>query len=307
MKKVVAYSVVFLGLLFAYRYFLYVGVKKNKAGVFNKYNELFENNNNNFNVLFLGSSRAEMHFDTQVFDDITGQNSYNLGMSGAWPKMSFTVLKTYCQQHKKPTHLIYAIDYFWLQNENDKLQNCANLFPYFNNNYLLKNLNAIDGRCYFFYANPLQSLPHTQLNFLSASLHGWFNIAGKYDTLWHKGFYKNVIAESVADFVETESDYINIVNRNYTDSIIQFSKKNNIKLCLVAAPISSGALKNNAYKTKLSNSIKNVAVINNLPFIDYTDSTICAQPNYFSDKFHLNYQGAQKFTTSFALYFKLRQ
>ena len=192
-KKITTYIIAIVCILFVYRVFLYTGIKKNKQGIFNKYNELFLKEGNTYNVLFLGSSRAEMHFDTETFDAITGQNSYNLGNSGAWPKMSFALLKTYCAQHQLPKHVVYNVDYFWLQNENDKLLNCPSLFPYLENNNLRTNLNAIDGRYNYFYINPLQSLPYTQLSFLSASLHGWLNKPGMYDSLWHKGFYKNNI------------------------------------------------------------------------------------------------------------------
>jgi hypothetical protein len=68
--------------LFTEHFYILVSKKTNK-GVFNKYNELFLKQGNTYDVLFLGSSRAEMHFNPKVFDEITGLNSYNMGMSGA--------------------------------------------------------------------------------------------------------------------------------------------------------------------------------------------------------------------------------
>jgi len=185
-KKIITYLTACICILFVYRSFLYFVIRKNKQGIFSKYNDVFLKEGNTYDVLFLGSSRAEMHFEPQIFDSITKLNSYNLGISGASVKLNFIVLKTYCHQHQKPKHIILNLDYFSLKSDSDMLNDFPRYFPYLNNDYLRAELNAVDDRFTSFYYNPFHSLPYTQIDFLSASLHGWLNISGKYDTLMCK-------------------------------------------------------------------------------------------------------------------------
>ena len=303
-KKIVIYAIAFVCILFVYRAFLYTGMKKNKAGIFNKYNELFLKEGNTYDVLFLGSSRAEMHFHPKVFDEITNLNSYNMGISGASPKISLALLKTYCQQHQKPKYVIFNIDYFWLQNDTDRLNDFPRYFPYLGNTNLRNTLSKLDNRFNSFYYNPLHSLPYTQINYLSTSLHGWLNISGKYDTLMYKGYQTSELKElNTADEPKPIYSFISIKNRQYIDSLIQFSASHNIKLTLVTSPVFGGGTKNVLNKVSLTNQLKNIAFVNHIPYYDYTDSLKFQNPELFADYLHLNRQGALKFSQSFSLTF----
>jgi hypothetical protein len=295
---------VFICLLFVYRAFLYTGITKNKQGIFNKYNELFLNKGNTYDVLFLGSSRAEMHYNPKVFDEITGLNSYNMGISGASPKISLALLKTYCNQHQKPKYIIFNIDYFSLQNDTDRLNDFPRYFPYLSNNHLRNELNKLDNRFNSFYYNPLHSLPYTQINYLSSALHGWLDISGKYDTLMYKGYQTSELKElNTKDEPKPIHSFISIKNRQYIDSLIQFSSSNNIKLMVVTSPVFGCGNKNVLNKSALTNQLKNIAFVNHILYFDYTDSSEYQNPHLFADYFHLNRLGALKFSQSISFAF----
>ncbi len=303
-KKIAIYIIAFICLLFVYRAFLYTGIKKNKEGIFNKYNELFLKEGNTYEVLFLGSSRAEMHFNPKVFDEVTGLNSYNMGISGASPKISLALLKTYCHQHQKPKHIIFNIDYFSLQNDTDRLNDFPRYFPYLRNSHLRNGLNQIDKRFNSFYYNPLHSLPYTQIEYLSAALHGWLTISGKYDTLMYKGYQTSELKKiNNNDEPKPIYSFISIKNRGYIDSIVLFTKANNIKLTLVTSPVFGGGKKNVINKSDLTNQLKNISYTNHLSYFDYTDSLNYQNPQLFADYFHLNRNGALKFSQSISLAF----
>lgn len=303
-KKIIIYIIAFFCLLFVYRAFLYTGIRKNKAGIFNKYNELFLKENNKYDVLFLGSSRAEMHFNPKVFDSITGLNSYNMGISGASPKISLALLKTYCQQHQKPKFIIFNIDYFWLQNDTDRLNDFPRYFPYLGNTSLRNELSKLDNRFNSFYYNPLHSLPYSQIDYLSASLHGWLNISGKYDSLMYKGYQtselKNIDSENTSTPI---NGFISPKNRTDIDSLIYFTKTNQIQLVLITSPVLGSGNKQVTNKTILSKQIKTIALVNHLPYYDYTDSLTYNDKYLFSDDLHLNRKGALKFTADFSTIF----
>ncbi len=303
-KRIVIYTITFVCILFVYRALLYTGIKKNKAGIFNKYNELFLKEGNTYDVLFLGSSRAEMHFNPMVFDSITGLNSYNMGISGASPNISLALLKTYCQKHQKPKFIIFNVDYFWLQNDTDRLNDFPRYFPYLENSYLRNELSKLDNRFNSFYYNPLHSLPYTQIDYLSASLHGWLNISGRYDSLMHKGYQTSEVKDLNTENGSTAiKGFISSKNRADINSLIHFSKTNHIQLVLVTSPVLGGGNNQVTNKTSLSKQIKTIALVNHLPYYDYTDSITFDNKSLFADDLHLNRKGAHKFTTDFSTIF----
>lgn len=286
-------------LLFVYRIFLYKGIRKNKSGIYNKYNELFLKEGNTYDVLFIGSSRAEMHYDPKIFDSITGLNSYNMGISGASPKISLALLKTYCLQHQKPKYIVCNTDYFSLQNDTDRLNDFPRYFPYLKNKNLRKELQKMDNRFNSFHYNPLHSLPYTQIDYLSASLHGWLGIPGKYDTLMYKGFQTSFTNQfNDSDTQKPKYSFISIKNRKYIDSLILFTKENNIHLTFVTSPAYGGGERYVFNKTELVNQLKNISFINHIPYLNYTDSLVYRNPMLYADFLHLNRQGASIFSKS---------
>lgn len=283
---------------------LYEGIRKNRSGIFNKYHDLFLKHNHAYDVLFLGSSRAEMHFNPKIFDSITGLKSYNTGISGASPKISLALLKIYCHQHHKPKFIVLNIDYFSLQNDTDRLNDFPRYFPYLNNINLRNELQQIDHRFLSFYYNPLHSLPYTQIDYLSASLHGWLNIPGKYDSLMYKGFQTSSIQTFKHDDKPVvKHGFISIKNRKYIDSIILFTKANDIQMIVITSPVYGGGDKNVLNKTKLVSQLKNIAYLHHIPYLNYTDSFIYRNPLLYTDILHLNRQGARIFSKSISLAF----
>ncbi|MBC7695930.1 MAG: hypothetical protein H7141_10855 [Burkholderiales bacterium] len=281
-----------------------MGIRKNQSGIYNKYNELFLKQGNTYDVLFLGSSRAEMHYNPKVFDSITGLSSYNLGISGASPKISLALLKTYCTQHQKPKFIIFNIDYFSLQNDTDRINDFPRYFPYLNNKNLRMELQKMDNRFNSFYYNPLHSLPYTQVEYLSASLHGWFDIPGKYDTLMYKGFQTSITSKfNNSDSLQPKYSFISNKNRKYIDSLILFTKENNIRLTFVTSPVYGGGEKNVLNKTALVTQLKNIASIHHISYLDYTDSLDYRNPMFYADFLHLNHEGAGVFSKSISLAF----
>ena len=77
------------------------------------------------------------------------------------------------------------------------------------------------------------------------------------------------------------------------ESFIRDCKKSNIKLIIVCSP----------YYNKFNQPIysialaKKIALKNSIPFLDYSsDSFFTSKPNLFSDKIHLNDEGARIFS-----------
>lgn len=303
-KKIITYGIVVVVALFALRSLLYKGIRKNKHGLFEKYNTMFLKSNN-YNVLFLGSSRTETHFDTRIFDSITKLNSFNLGVTGATPRIAYGVLKAYCSKSELPEYLVYDLDFHFLKYGVDTIRHFPRYFPYLENDMLCKQFASIDNRFNQFRYNPVYSLAFSNIRLLAASLHGWLNIEGKYDTTYYKGFTKVCFTDTLKRLLNRPFyGFIHPVERNYIDSIIMFSKQNHIKLLLLTSPMYEAVNTEMLNKKQIVNQLKSIANSNNLPYYDLSNQFFSARKRYFTDYYHMTGQGAAIFSRDFGRNFQ---
>ncbi len=274
----------------------YKGLLMQTHGYYDKYKTCFFKKNN-FNVLFLGSSRVEMHYNTRLFDSITNKNSFNLSLAGATPQVAFAALKTYLQNSNAPEYLFYELDYHFLKYTSTEVKEFNNYFPFLSNKTLLNEFTKIDKRMPQFYYNPYYSWPYTGFKNISTSLHGWLGIENKTDSLYYKGYLKEVLRPTLT-YVPVKKYYtfFNITDRNYLDSIITICTKNKIKITLLSSPIFAGAQVDLVNKKQIIGQLKNIAAINNIEYFDHSSLPFCKDRGLFIDHYHMNYKGATKFT-----------
>ena len=274
----------------------YKGLLLKTNGYYNKYRTCFFKKNN-FSALFLGSSRVEMHYNTYLFDSLTHQNSFNLSLAGATPEIAFAALKAYLQNSSTPSYLLYEIDYHNLKYEPTEIKNFNNYFPFLENKTLLQEFSKIDKRMPNFYYNPYYSWPYTGLKNISTSLHGWLNLPTKTDSLYYKGYLKEVLRPAL-DYIPVTKyyTYINVHNRNYLDSIITLCKKNRVQLTLLSSPLFAGGKVDLINKDQIIKQLHNIAKINGIKYYELSSLPFCNERNYFVDHYHLNYLGATKYT-----------
>lgn len=302
-RRAFIYFIAITALLFGARKLHYHGLLKQKHGYYAKYNTAFFENNN-FDVLFLGSSRVEMHYDTRLFDSMTGRNSFNLSLAGATPQTAFAALKAYLLNSEAPKELFYEIDFHFIRYWEPRIKEFNNYFPFLENKTLREEFSKIDSRMNHFYYNPYYSFPYTGFKNLSTSLHGWFNIPNKTDAYYYKGYLKEVSRPHL-DFLHTYkiSSYFNPVDRAHLDSIIQLCKKKNININLITSTMFAGGALEVANKQTVLSNLKNIAKINAIQYYNFSSSPWCNQRELFVDHFHMNAAGASKFTRQFARFY----
>jgi len=302
-KKIITYFLIVTALLYGLRYLHYTGLLKQQNGYYAKYKTCFVEKNN-YNVLFLGSSRVEMHYNTRLFDSLTNQNSFNLSLAGATPQVAFAVLKAYLQNSKPPNYLLYEIDYHFLKFRSTEVKDFNNFFPFLKNKTLLNEFTKIDARIPNFYYNPYYSWPYTGFKNMSTSLHGWLNIPNQTDSLYYKGYLKEVLRPNLNYVpVKKHTTFFNITDRNYLDSIIKVCKQNNIKITLISSPIFAGGAVDLLNKKQIIMQLNNIAKINKIDYFDFSSMPFCDERKLFIDNYHLNHLGATKYTSFFSLFF----
>lgn len=277
-----------------------MGLLRQEKGYYAKYKSAFSEHNT-FDVLFLGSSRAEMAYDTGLFDSLMKSNSFNLSMAGATPQVAFAALKTYLEKSKAPKTLYYEIDYHALKKRSKEIKEFNNYFPFLTNPTLRREFTKIDGRMLHFYYNPYYSWPYTGWKNLSSGFHGWFNIPNQSDNDYYKGFIKEVRRPPL-DYLPGKDFYsfFNLHERNYLDSIIQLCSNNHIRITLVSSAIFGGGNIGLLNKKQITNQIRNIAKIHGIVYLDLSSLPFCNNRSLFIDHYHLNYRGALMYTRYFA-------
>lgn len=304
MKRLIIYIVLFVVLLFAIRELIYIGIRKNQAGLYDKYHTLFLKQNE-YNVLFMGSSRAEMHFNTKLFDSITGMNSFNIGVTGATPRIAYHVLKSYCEKSKAPQFLIFDVDYHFLKFGVDTIRHFPRYFAFLENKTLLHGFNSIDSRFKSFKYNPMYSLPYSNIRLLAASLHGWLSIPAVDDNSYFKGFTNVINRDTItSDSLNPYYAWIHPTERVYIDSIMDFAKSNKVKLVFTSSPMYKNVKYAMLNRQQVINNLAYLTQLKRVPFFDFSYRPYSERMGYFVDYYHMNGAGAKVFTEEFALFFQ---
>ena len=298
-KKAFTYLVVVTLALYGLRILHWNGLLMQKHGYYAKYRTAFLEKND-FDVLFLGSSRVAMHYNTALFDSLTGSNSFNLSLSGATPRVSLAALKAYLQNSSLPKYILLETD-FHNVNFDSGIMEFNNYFPFLNNETLLEEFNKIDPRMKHFYYNAYYSWPYTGYKNISTGIRNRFNLKHKWEAKENKGFYMND-KQSALNFIPTKpyKGGFSTINATFFEEIIAFCKKNNIKLILVTSPMFAGGQVDLLNKEQIVNEVHTYAKINNLEHWNLSSTPYCNQRELFIDHFHMNYKGAQLFTSKLA-------
>jgi hypothetical protein len=301
LKKIFTYLLLVICLAYVVREFIYVGLRKNATGEFDKLNTIFIKQNN-YDVLIIGSSRAESHFVPFVIDSITGLSSFNAGQSGAMQEMNLTVLRSYLVHSTSPNVAVLNIDIHLPNSGNDTIHHFPKYFPFLGNDTLYDHLKNHDRRFKYFKWMPFYSLPYTNDYYLSASLRGWLGMTGETDKTYFKGFTPE--QKWVED---TDKDQNRAINYSFPpvfyksiNDIIAVCNQNNIKLVMVVSPLYCRLSEMIVNRSTIIAMLKQLANNNGVIFMDYTTDDICTKKEYFINSRHLNKVGAYKFSQKFA-------
>lgn len=298
MRKIIIYLIIIIIAVYCIRALFYFGLTQNKHGVFDKFNTVFEKNNN-FETVILGSSRAESHFNCRIIDSALHTNSFNLGIQGASLPFALDVFDAYLEKSEFPRNIILNIDYHINKCDNDTVFMFPRYFPYLNNLTLYNALKIRDDRFTGFRYIPFYSLPFMGDKYLAVSLRGYFNKPGQYDLKSYKGYTPvlpiNYVPPSKWQFPSYNACDGGVMY-NRLDSLIELCKNKNARLFLVLSPMYVKGAEQIKNKSQLIENIKTKAAINHIELLDFSNDSLCYYPEYFADPFHMNERGSELFT-----------
>jgi len=252
----------------------------------------------NSGLVVYGSSRAWVQFSSKMIEDSLNISTYNLGIDGHNFKLQYFRHKELLRFNKKPKKIIMSVDIFTLQKKTD-LYNHQQFLPFMLWNESIKDYtSSYTGFSTYDFNIPLYRYKGS-LNTIKTVIYtlirrepeikrikGYSAVVGN----WNNDFYN---AKSKNDFYEIKIDSATV---NLFEKFINECKNNDIELSLVFSPEFIEGQHYVRNRKELISKYQNLANKYNLQFLDYSNSEICFQKQYYYNAQHLNKNGSELFT-----------
>ncbi len=276
-----------------------MGLRKQKTDYFGKLNELILKNNN-FDIIFLGSSRVNWTINPKIIDSISHANSFNFGLDGAYIVEDQINLNAYLKTHEKPKLLVINIDPKILNTTNE-IKTPSRYLPYVNHPEVYDTLSKYSSWPIVSKYFPFVGASFYTDGIINQSLQAFIQPERKMEN-YYKGFsplkkvWESTADESAEGLLKIEYTPKGIILfRNFLKEV----KQKDIRLQLIYSP----QLYFPQYRDKHLDFVKflsSIADSYGFSIIDYSNMNICNNKKYFFDATHLNVEGANVFSLNLA-------
>ncbi len=237
-------------------------------------------------ILIMGSSRAAHHYVSKIFADSLGATCYNGGQDGNGIVMQYGRWKM-ISKHHLPKVIIYDIEPAFDLSGGDNERYIDRLKPY---------AYDADVKEYIASLFPLENLKLTSwmyrynykfLEIISDCMR-YSEVNNGYKPQY--GHIRQELIDKQGKEVNGRPIEFNEEKKKILTDLVKEAQEKGIKVILVSSPYWKG------YSNFDMRVVKELAAMMNVPFIDYSDSEIRNNPDWFADSMHLNDDGAQVFT-----------
>ncbi|RKR10953.1 hypothetical protein C8C83_2647 [Flavobacterium sp. 90] len=250
-------------------------VSKNRG----KIGYVFNSTPKDYDVVILGSSRANNHFVTQMFED-RGLVTFNFGMQGSKLFESDLVLKLLLEKKNKIKNLIIDVD-VTLRSRNNSEATILKFYPYLKSSSAIKThfrlLPDFNANYYIPFYRYLKY--ETKIGFREMF---FCTINKKSKELDYGGYHA---LEKSQTSLEENLSKTDPSRNQYYEEIKQICKANKINLIAVMTPMCEN-VKGFDYFKKVKKIYPEI----------HNYENVVIEDKYFSDCGHMNDEGAKKFT-----------
>ncbi|MCL9805100.1 hypothetical protein NAT51_06195 [Flavobacterium amniphilum] len=248
----------------------------------NKIEHVFNSESKSYDVVILGTSRANNHFASSVFED-KGFNVYNYGISGSHLFETSLILKLMLERNWKIKNIIIETD-LNLSNEKRDEKTFSLFMPFLHQSEIISEHFKEEPDFYELYAVPFYRYIQFDSNIGFRAFYKTL-IQEPTNTLNNKGYYP--LSNSSKGSMEYNIEKLKPLRNRYLEEIKQLCEKNKINLISVATPICSN-VKGVDYFKKVKALYPETKMYQHIVQGD----------EYFSSCGHLNDKGARLFTSS---------
>jgi len=233
-----------------------------------------------YDVVILGSSRANNHFVTQMFTD-KGLKAFNFGMQGSKLFESDLVLKLLLEKKNKIKNVIIDVD-VTLRSEEKSEGMSLRFLPYLHASESVKKQfetqNDFDAIYYIPFYRYLKF--DTKIGFREIFFYALNKKSKELDNGGYNALYHNNVGNMKPEVLHFQPK-----RNRYYEEIKKICKLNNIKFIPVMTPMCENAVGKEYFKK-----------VNQLYPEIYNYQNILVEDKYFSNCSHMNDMGAKKFT-----------
>ena len=257
-----------------YTYVFYKSLPRNKLQF------VLKNEYNNYDNVFIGSSRVANHIDVKYLDSLSGLKNLNLGVEGANYADNLLMLELFVNNNNKVDQVFLQLDHFYENSDMSAIAN-SDALPFIHNEIINNYFEKYNAKYYYYYYIPFYR--YQSADFKIGFREFFMNAINKKAAVdFNYGYIPKYNSVKTTTYEKLPSK---IATKNiFVDEIITFCKENNIKLVLFSAPFNSH-VENLSYIKKLNNK-----------FPDLYDYSASINDDFFYNSTHLNNVGAKKFT-----------
>jgi hypothetical protein len=245
-----------------------------------KVENVFNSNARNYDVIILGSSRANNHFVPELFEK-KGLKTFNYGMSGAHLFEASLMLKLMAERKCKIKTVLLEAD-LGLCNEKESDAIAAKFLPYIHNSAVIKNhFSNLEN------FNELYYIPFYRYIDFDALIgfREMYNTAtGKPTNILDNLGYHPLTSNKPGN-MKNDIRALKPIRNKYYEEIKQICKQNHYNLITVMTPMCSN-VKGMDYFEKANKIYPEI----------YNMENVVQGDHYFSSCGHMNDAGARKFT-----------
>jgi hypothetical protein len=263
-------------------------------------------------IVIIGNSRAEAHYNPDVISKITGLECYNLGLSGT-PINTYNIRwNTYINRNKLPKIAIIDVDYNFLGTTNGLYEKFQYL-PYVNEVEYQNAVKEFDNDVFLDQYCPLYKY-RGNFNPLIASIKSFFfndckTIINGFKVNrsdWDEDEWNTFKSKRINEVVDEKTFFKNYEKGfNQLDDLLKFCKQNKIEAYMFWSPQYKEVQKFKESQRIYVDSLLRVIANNyNFEYINYSNDKIVYNKSNFYNHSHLNFKGANTFSKSIGNYIK---
>lgn len=302
--KIIKTFVVLYLLLFSVQFILDYLLSKENSCNNNTWHKIYSGKLD-ADIVVLGTSRAEAHYDTQIMHKVTGLKTYNLGISGTHLDILKIRWYSYLKRNSIPKILILDLDIIALQ-DSKEIYGKFQYLPFFYSEEYRSVAKNIDQDYYYEMLIPLYKYRGYEMNIFnqikshsspllcSNAINGYVEHDIKWIEKDYENFKKILKNEEKVKVLDATIYYKSLKVLN---DIVADCKKNKIKVYFIWSPT---YYESNAYqllnKKYVDSVLKCISKRNNIDYLNFSNDTLCLDKKYFYNSAHLNKNGATVFS-----------
>ena len=245
----------------------------------------------NADILIMGSSRANHHYNPQILSDSLGLSCYNLGIDGSGVILMDGFYRLITQRYI-PKYIIYELtpsfDLYQYAGDANNTRYLSQLKPFYREDCLKQLFDDVDCRERMKLNSGLYRYNTSCLNLFRSFSRGKVSEGDGYEPL-------HGAMSVVKPFVESPIQQIDSLKIKYLKAFINDCKANGTIVLFVISP-RYGAATSMEYQPGFNVCIDERCGVMNY----YCDSDLSFKVEYFNDSYHLNKDGADAFTKRIA-------